>query len=263
MDAEHFTFWSNLIKKIEPMMCIGQSLLEEIVSLVEKYHIDLNSEIEWEELPIDFKSSLQTSISTKLNAIPCELILDEYMRAGNIFLVVVDMLETQHAKVKKINTTARSFLQNLIYEVMNVSITSKAMNLEDWRESIRSKKEAYQVDDVIEYAYKKLSDQFKQQVEISIYDFFYNKTSPEDIDKLLSQARDSILLAFTQRGLTGKRGHGMSRFIIDYIHRWQDDGLMKPLKSIFPFCQCLQLHWDNNINLGTRQGLEVMYKQRL
>lgn len=45
----------------------------------------------------------------------------------------------------------------------------------------------------------------------------------------------------------------MSRFIIDYIHHWQEDKLMKPLKLIFPFYQCLQAHWNNEINLGMRQ----------
>lgn len=263
MDIEHSNFWENLVKEIEPIMDVGEDLLEETISLVERYHIDLSSELNWDELPDAFKNALQVSISNNLNTMSNDLMLNEFIRSGSMFQTVVDMLEVQHSKLERNDTTARSFLQNLIREVMSVSISSKAMNLDNWSEIISNKKEAYQVDDVTEHAYKKIANQLKPRMEICIYDFFYNKYSPDEIDKWLGETKNNLLLASIHREHTKKRGQGMSRFIIDYIHHWQDAELMKPMRSVFPFCQCLQQYWNNEINLGTRQGLEALYKQRL
>lgn len=262
MDTKYSNYWEHLIQEIEPMMNIGESILEETMTLVEKYHIDLSAEAEWEKLSDSFKDELQSCISSKTHTMPNNILFNEFVRSSSMFQMVVDKLEVQYSKLKKNDTSARSLLQNLMQEVMSTSIALNIMSLEDWHEIIMSKKESYQVDDVTGYVYKKLSDLLKPKEEICIYDFFYNKTKQDEIDKLLNEAKCCLLLAFTHRELTKKRGQGMSRFIIDYIHKWQNEGLMKPLKSIFPFCLCLQQYWNNEINLGTRQGLEAIYKQK-
>ena len=262
MDTKYSNYWEHLIQEITPMMNIGESLLEETITLVEQYHIDLTAKVDWEKLPDSFKYELQSCISSKTHTLSNDSLLNEFVRSSSMFQMVVDKLEMQYSNLKKNDTSARSFLQNLMLEVMNTSIALNIMSLEDWHEIIMSKKEAYLVDDVTGYVYKKLSNLLKPKEEISIYNYFYNKTKHDEIDKLLNEAKGCLLLAFTHRELTKKRGQGMSRFVIDYIKKWQNEGLMKPLKSIFPFCQCLQQYWNNEINLGTRQGLEAIYKQK-
>ena len=261
MNTEQLSYWEDLLKEIEPMMHVGETLLERTLGIVDKYHVDLTSEVNWEKLPESFKDELQSCVSSEMNVIPCGRLLNEFLHSDCLFQKLVDMIEMQYYQLERDDTSTRSFLQYLMQEVMNTSITLNEMNIEDWHKIIKNKKEACQVDDITEHAYKKLSILLKG--DVCIYDFFYNKTKPGDIDKLLSEAKDSLLLAFTYRGLTKKRGQGMSRFIVDYICRWQNEGLMKPLRNVFPFCHCLQQYWNNEVNLGTRQGLEAIYKQTL
>ncbi len=258
-----FTISEHLVEEIEPMLIIAESLMEKVISLVEKYHINIDSTLEWEKLPSAFQDELQMYILSEVNKIPTVSLLNEFIRSGSLYQIVFDKLEVQYSKINKNNTSYRSFIQHLMEDVMKISVTSEAMSMDDWHKIIEDKKEAYRIDDVAEHVYKKMLVTFRTKKEICIYDFFYNKTSSAELDKLLRETKDSLLLAFTHRELTKKRGQGMSRFIIDCVHQWQDTGLMKPLKSVYPFCQCLQQYWDNEINLGTRQGLEATYKQRL
>lgn len=263
MDMGQFTISEHLVQEIEPMMMIADSLMEKVISLVEKYHINLDSDLEWEKLPSAFQDELQMCILSDINEIPTDSLLNEFIQSGSLYQVVFDKLEVQYSKVDKNNTSYRSFIQHLMEDVMKISVTTEVMSMEDWHKIIEDKKEAYRLDDVAEHVYKKMLVTFRPKKEICIYDFFYNKTSTDELEKLLCETKDSLLLAFTHRELTKKRGQGMSRFIVDCVHEWQNTGLMKPLKSVYPFCQCLQLYWNNEINLGTRQGLEATYKQRL
>lgn len=255
-------FWEYLVEKIEPLMQLGESLINETLPLVEKYNVDLTSMTDWEELPAALQNEIRSCI-VSLTDNMSDSSLFRLLQADVLYQSLFEKLEVQYARLDKKDISSRTFLLHLIEEVMDSSISSGTMKLSDWRELLDKRKEAFCVENVGEYVYKRLCIVLQPVGKIRIYDFFYNKTSSEEIDRLLEETRNSLLLAATHRGQTKKRGQGMSRFIIDCIHRWQDEELMKPLKSVFPFCQCLQTYWNDEINLGTRQGLEATYKQRL
>lgn len=255
-------FWEHLAEEIEPLMQIGETLLNEALLSVEKYGIDLVTETDWEKLPDAFQDELRSHIISLVNNMPAFSLPVGLLQDGGLYQSIFENLEVQYDRLDKKDASARTFLLNLMEEVMNGSIASGAMRLSDWHKLLEKRKEASRVKNVGEYVYKKLCTALLPEQTMDIYDFFYNRTSDDEIDQLLNEARDSLLLALTHRRQTKKRGQGMSRVIIDYIHRWQDAGLMKPLKSVYHFCQCLQRYWNNEINLGTRQGLEATYKQR-
>lgn len=262
-DAICACFWEHLAEEIEPLMQIGETLLNEALLSVEKYGIDLVAETDWEKLPAAFQDELRSRIISLVNNMPTFSLPVRLLQNGGLYQSIFENLEVQYDRLDRKDASARTFLLNLMEEVMSGSIASGAMQLSNWYKLLEKRKEASRVENVGEYVYKKLCAALLPGETVSIYDFFYNKTSTNEIDRLLNEARDSLLLASTHRGQTKKRGQGMSRFIIDCIHRWQDVGLMKPLKSVYPFCQCLQQYWNDEINLGTRQGLEATYKQRL
>lgn len=262
MKTETFTFWEHLAEEIEPFMQMGESLINKTIPLVEKYHVDLTSITDWKEWPAGLQNELKSHIVSLSDNIPDLPLLNELLKTGALYQNIFEKLEIQYFRLDKRDASARTLLLHLMEEVMNASITSGSMKLSDWHELFENRKEVSRVENVGEYIYKKVFTAHHPREEMNIYDYFYNKTSPDEIDKLLGEAKDSILLASTHRGQTKKRGQGMSRYIINCIHHWQSEELMKPLKSVFPFCQCLQLHWNNEINLGTRQGLEATYKQR-
>lgn len=263
MGTEHPDFWEHLITKIEPIMYVGENLMEETTLLIEKYQIGLTSITDWKSLPIGFRNELQScirSLTEHISAIP---LIGGLLEADVVYLCVFEELEIQFSRLDKNDVAARTYLLHLMEEVMDSSISTGTMKLSDWHGLLEKRKKATRVENAGEYVYKKLCAEYDAREKMCVYDFFYNKTSQAEIDGLLCKAKDSLLLAFAHRGKTKKRGQGMSRFIIDCIHQWQNAELMKPLKSVFPFCQCLQQYWNNEINLGTRQGLEATYKQRL
>lgn len=255
-------YWDRLIEEIEPMMQIGESLIKEATPLMEKFQIDLDTENCWEDIPEGFRREFLSCIASKVDGQIEMPLLQELIGSGNLYQSVFEQLERQYSRLEKEDASARVFLQHLMQEVMNVSIMSQAMSLDDWHGIIERRKEAFKVEDVAEYVYKKLCVGLQSQQEIGIYDFFYDKTVQEDINRMLNETKEHLMLASIHRGQTKKRGQGMSRLVVDYIHQWQKQGVMKPLKSIYPFCQCLDRHWNHEINLGTRQGLEATYKQR-
>ena len=261
-NIEYSAFWEHLVEEIEPLMQLGESLINETLPLIEKYNVDLNSVMDWEELPATLQNEIRSCIVSLTDDMP-DSSLFSLLQTDVLYQNVFEKLEAQYARLDKKDISSRTFLLHLMEEVMNCSISSGAMKLSDWQELFENRKEASRVENAGEYVYKKLCIVLQPAGKLNIYDFFYNKTLPEEIDRLLGETKDSLLLAATHRGQTKKCGQGMSRFIIDCIHRWQDEELMKPLKSVFPFCQCLQTYWNNEINLGTRQGLEATYKQRL
>lgn len=255
-------FWEHLVEEIEPLMRLGESLINETQSLVEKYNVDLTSIMDWEMLPAALQNEIRSYIVSLTDDMTGSSLLG-LLQTDVLYQSIFEKLETQYARLDRKDLSSRAFLLHLMSEVMESSISSGTMKLSDWHELLEERKEASRVENVGEYVYKKLCIVLRPEKQISIYDFFYNKTSLEDIDRLLCETKDSLLLASMHRRQTKKYGQGMSRLIIDCIYRWQDDGLMKPLKSVFPFCQCLQTYWNDEINLGTRQGLEATYKQRL
>lgn len=260
-NIKDFAFWEHLVEEIEPLMQLGESLINETLPLVDKYNVDLNS-VDWEELPATLQNEIRSCIVSLTDDIP-DGSLFSLLQTDVLYQSVFEKLEAQYARLDKKDISSRTFLLHLMEEVMGSSISPGTMKLSDWHELLEKRKETSRVENAGEYVYKKLCIVLQSADKINIYDFFYNKTSPEEIDRLLGETKDSLLLASTHRRQTKKRGQGMSRFIINCIHSWQDEGLMKPLKSIFPFCQCLQTYWKDEINLGTRQGLEATYKQRL
>lgn len=259
---EQSTFWEHLAEEIGPIMRIGESLINMSLPLFEKYHVDLNSSTSWERLPVELQNEIMSCILAMTNEMPNNATLDMLLSAGTLYQSIFETLEIQYARLDKKDASTRTFILHLMEEIMSNSISSGTMDISDWREFLEKRKESLCVQNPGEYVYKKLYHTLYKEKKVSIYDFFFNRTSLKDIDKLLAETKDSLLLALLHREQTKKRGQGMSRFIIDCIHQWQDAGLMKPLKSVFPFCQCLQGYWNNEINLGTRQGLEAIYKQR-
>lgn len=262
-DITHIGFWEHLVEEIEPLLQISKSLIDESLHLVEKYHIDLSLEMDWEKLPSSFREELSLCIVSRISDKDYTSLSCVFLQNDVMYRSIFEKLEDQYARLDKKEVSARRLLLNLMQEIMNDSIDSNAMQLSTWHELFEQRKEVNRVENVGEYVYKKLCARLGPKEEMSIYDFFYNMTPPDEIDKLLNEVKDSLLLASIHRGQTKKRGQGLSRFIIDYVHHWQDIGLMKPLKSVYPFCQCLQRYWNDDINLGTRQGLEATYKQKL
>lgn len=256
-------YWEHLAESIEPMVRVGEALLGEVVSLAGEYGIDMDSEMKPEDVPTDLRERLQMHIVAEMDDILEIPMLGELLKSGDLYQTVFEQLEVQYARLEKRDVSARGFLQRLMQVVMDVSISTGKMSLADWHGMIEGRKEARKVEDVAEYVYKKQCATLQAAQKSSVYDFFYNSSSPDEIDRLLSEAKESLTLASAHRGMTKKRGQGMSRLIINYIHQWQERKLMKPMKSVFPFCQCLQRHWDGAINLGTRQGLEATYKLRM
>lgn len=262
MNIENVTFWEHLADDLAPMMQVGESLINETLSLIEKYDVDIVSITDWKELPATFQNEIRACIANVSDDIFDISSLGAVLQTDVLYQSVFETLETQYARLDKKDMSARSFLLYLMEEIMQGSISTGIMSLSDWHDLLEKRKETLRVDDVGEYVYKKMCNVLIPEEKLNIYDFFYNNIAPAEIDKLLDETKDSLLLASAQRGQTKKRGQGMSRFIIDCIHHWQAAKLLKPLKSIFPFCQCLQAHWNNEINLGTRQGLEATYKQK-
>lgn len=262
-DITHIDFWEHLVEEIAPLLQISKSLIDESLHLVKKHHIDLSLEMDWEKLPSAFREELRLCIVSKISDKDYTSLSFAFLQKDVMYRSLFEKLEAQYARLDKKEVSARALLLNLMQEIMNDSIDSNAMKLSTWHDLFEQRKEVNQIANVDEYVYKKLCARLGPKEEMSIYDFFYNMTSPNEIDKLLNEVKDSLLLASIHRGQTKKRGQGLSRFIIDYVHHWQDVGLMKPLKSVYPFCQCLQRYWNDEINLGTRQGLEATYKQKL
>lgn len=261
--ADIDSYMEHLIKVIEPVMKTGELIVENAISLAEEYKIDLNSTVNWEDMPVDFRERLQVCIVSRLDEISSISPLSELLQSGDWCQSIFEQLEVMHLQLEKSDASARAFVQQLMQEVMSVSIATGKMSIDDWQRKIEMRKEAKRVEDAAEFVYKKFSAAFRMSQDVSVYDFFYNKNSPDEISRLLDEAKDSLMLASSYRGMTQKRGQGMSRLIIDYIRRWQELKLMKPMKSVFPFCQCLQHYWGDVVNLGTRQGLEAMYKQKM
>lgn len=261
--AELNSYWEHLAKTIEPMMQMGELLVADVRLLAEEFGVDMDSEIKPEDVPTNLRERLRECIVAKMDGKLEIPMLGELLKSGDLYQSVFEQLEVQHGRLDRRDVSARAFVQELMQEVMDVSIETGKMSIADWHGIIERRKAASRVEDVAEYVYKKFCAALQVSQDDSIYDFFYNSSSPDEIDRLLGEARESLMLASVYRGMTKKRGQGMSRFIIDYIHQWQERKLMKPMKSVFPFCQCLQRHWNDEINLGTRQGLEATYKLRL
>lgn len=263
MDIENVTFWEHLAEDLAPVMRVGETLINKTLSLIEKHDVDIVSITDWKELPASFQNEIKSCITTLTGDIfNISSSLGAVLQTEVLYQSAFETLEMQYAKLDKRDMSARSFILYLMEEIMQGSISSGIMALSDWHDLLEKRKEALRVDNVGEYVYKKLRNVLILEEKLNIYDFFYNNTSPEEIDKLLDETKGRLLLAYAQRGQTKKRGQGMSRYIVDCIHHWQAMKLLKPLKSIFPFCECLQVYWNNEINLGTRQGLEATYKQR-
>ena len=262
-DITDFNFWNHLVEEMEHLMKTGESLINKLLALAQKYQISLESEIDWEKLPGTFRDELRLNIISLISDMSNIDLPNVVLQNDIMYWCIFEKLEAQYFRLDKKDASARTLLLNLMHEVMSGSIESKTMQLSTWHDFLEKRKESSRVENVGEYVYKNVCATFESKEVMNIYDFFYNKTSTDEIDRLLCEAKESLLLAYTYRGKTKKRGQGMSRFIIDYVHYWQDLELMKPLKTIYPFCQCLQKYWKNEINLGTRQGLEATYKQRV
>lgn len=262
MNIDNTTFWEHLAEEMESLMQVSESLINKILSLIEEYNLDVTVLTEWHTLPDVFRNEIKSYIANHIEKMSNIPTLGIILQTDVLYQSVFETLEAQYIRIDKKDISARTLLLHLMEEVMEESVSSGIMELSDWHNLLEKRKEALHVEYAGEYVYKKICNILCPENKMRIYDFFYNNTSSEEIDRLLITTKDYLLFASEQRRQTKKRGQGMSRIIIDCIHQWQNEKLLKPLKSIYPFCQCLQAYWNNEVNLGTRQGLEATYKQR-
>lgn len=253
-------YWEHLMQEIQPLLCIGKELAERLAPLPE------SNEQTTEDDRDKMDNGMQEEVMQILN--------ESVMRIGEVsslscllgkketFLAAFEQLDALLHRLARNDASARQFIQELMQEVITTSIDNRILTLEEWGFIIKERTETMRTANAAEYAYKQVFHRLNKPCTLSVYDFFYNKTPTTDIDHLLKEAKEKLSFASECRQRTQKRGQGLSRCIVDYIHTWQDQGLMKPLKAAYPFCECLQKHWGNAINLGSRQGIEVIYKQR-
>ena len=96
----------------------------------------------------------------------------------------------------------------------------------------------------------------------TVYHFFNRQIATGEIDVLLAQCHAALLAAEKRRRFSGKRGQGHTKLIIDQILYWQEMGYMQHVDTITPFIRCLEAHWHHEFRLGSRQGIERMYKKK-
>ncbi len=255
-------FWDSLINDVTPFLEIGKQLLDDINNAVTIANIDYVHFTDYTCLPTSLKDSIGLAIQKVISKAANVNKLSLLIQSKDIYISVIKMLEVEFINSKKDDKLIRSVLITQIQNVMNASISASTMNLNDWKIYIDSIKETQDIDYPIEYAYRKLCKQDLLKEKVEIKNFFYNIHPWPEIEKLLSEAKESLCLANEHRNTTSKRGQGTTRLIIDFIFKWQTNGYMKNVHRIYPFIQCLNEYWNNELNLGTRQGVERSYKQR-
>jgi len=95
----------------------------------------------------------------------------------------------------------------------------------------------------------------------TVYSFFSERCSKDEVDQLLARAHDVIKVEDEQRRYTIKHGHGHSKCIITMLVEWMDKGKLKDQQHIFPLIKSLSAYWHHEFNLGTSQGTEKIYKK--
>lgn len=246
--------WNEIIEEMRPILIKSRSLINDILLRMENTQIgsDMNDKIEISDTISTFITDL--NVSNKLFSL---------LEEKNVYWLMWDKLECIYKTSLEHNKHGRTFIINLMEKLITVSINNKVLSLDDWNIFFLERKETDKIIDVGEFVFKKVRNKLVPPKELSVYDYFYNKYSKEKIDLYLADAKEHLTLACSYRELTKKQGQGLTRAIINFIHRWQNEGLLKPMKSVYPFCMCLEKYWSGSINLGTRQGLEATYKQRL
>ncbi len=255
-------FWDRLIEEVTPFLTIGKELMEEITDSLEQNNIELTHLADYESLPPTIKSSIGEILNKALNSIEQSDQITQLIQSKDVYIALVEMLEKEIKKPNNNSKLIKSVLIQQMQEVIKVSVTTTVMNLNDWKGYIDSLKETQEIEHPIEYVYHKLRNQGVPKDKIEIQNFFYNKYSWSEIESLLAEAKEYLDLANEHRNTTQKKGQGMTRFILDFILKWQNEGYMKNVQSIYPFIHCLEEYWNCQINLGTRQGVERSYKQR-
>jgi len=96
----------------------------------------------------------------------------------------------------------------------------------------------------------------------TVYHFFNTQQTIPEIDDLLAQCHQALAAAEKRRKYTCKRGQGHTKLIIDHILLWQEKGYMRHIDTAMPFIRCLEAHWNHEFKLGSRQGVERMYRKK-
>lgn len=246
--------WDEIIEEMRPVLIKSKCLINDIPQRVDNSQIgyDMNDKIDISDMISSFITDLNVSNN-----------LFSLLEEKNIYWLMWDKLECVYNTSSEHNKHGRTSILNLMEKLITVSINNNILSLDDWNTFFLERKEADKITDVGEFVFKKVRNKLVPPKELSVYDYFYNKYSKEKIDLYLAEAKEQLTLACSYRELTKKQGQGLTRGIINFIHHWQNEGLLKPMKSVYPFCMCLEKYWAGSINLGTRQGLEATYKQRL
>lgn len=252
----------RLIEDITPFLTIGKQLLEDITSRLEQSNLDLDHLADYESLSPTIKKTIEEVLTDALTSIEQTDNITHLIQSKDVYISLVEILEEEIKKQSNNKRLIKSVLIQQMQEVINASISTATMNLNDWKAYIDSLKEAQEVEHPIEHVYHKLRNQGVPKEKVEIQSFFYNKYSWTEIESLLTEAKEYLDLANEHRNTTQKKGQGMTRLILDFILKWQHEGYMKNVHTIYPFIQCLEQYWNCQINLGTRQGLERSYKQR-
>lgn len=255
-------FWDKLAEEVTPFLTIGKQLLEEVTDSLEKANINIEYLVDYGSLSPTVKKAMKEILNNALNRVEQTDKITHLIESRDIYISLVELLEKEIKKLSNNERLIKSILIQQMQEVMNASMATSTMNLNDWKTFINSLKETQEIEHPIEYVYHKLRNQGIPKEKVEIQSFFFNKHPWTEIERLLTEAKEYLNLANEHRNTTQKKGQGMTKLILDFILKWQKEGYMKNVHSIYPFVQCLEQHWNYEIYLGTRQGLERNYKQR-
>ena len=204
-------------------------------------------------------TEISGAIDRELESLPS---VDYYLRisvTSSVFQHLVGVLLHQAVKEKE-GCRTREVLMQLAHAVMVRSMREQPFTLGLWR-SVR---------DLSREELHPLLDELVCQVELtlmdllgdSVYSFFEEACTREEIDTLLEKAYQAVKAAESFRQYTSRHGNGHTQLIIGYVLRWQDSNRMKRVPRITPFLRSLEAYWHHDCRLGCRQGIERMYMKR-
>lgn len=148
-------------------------------------------------------------------------------------------------------------LMQLAHAVMVRSMREQPFTLALWR-SVRdmSRRELHPLLDEL---LCQVEQSLMELLGSSVYSFFEETCSREEVDTLLEKAYQAVKAAELVRRYTSRHGNGHTQLIIGYVLRWQDSNRMKRVPRIMPFLRSLEAYWHHDCRLGCRQGVERMY----
>ena len=192
-----------------------------------------------------------------INEISCN---EYYVRLGvrfNVFQTLVGLLVNH---MSSSDERTRKILTKLAMSLVVCSVRQPPFTLPVWKQLY----EVYVREDakpdfsrVIHHSEMMLMELSGQ----SIYSFFTDVCTNEEIEELLKDAHEQIRQEDELRRYTIKHGHGHSKTIVSQAIQWMRTGKLRRQNHIYPLIRSLSAYWHHEFNLGTSQGAERMYKK--